>query len=137
MSYTNVKYSKKSKRVSKKIPFAISLYEWSYFRMHSLFREDTKIKRSLEEFGGEFSRPEGCVVHQRYMKRYRCFYTFNDKFLQRALHPGDHFFAGLAGDDQFGDHGIVVWRNGVAGIYVTVNPYTVAARHMQVGDLSG
>src|SRR5258706_3533209 len=96
-----------------------------------------KVKRRLQEFSGELSRPEDGIVHQFEMEGNSGFHAFDNKLTQRAFHTGDYFFTRLAADDEFGNHRIVVGWNSIACIYVAIDPNAVPAGHMQIRNLTG
>jgi len=54
-----------------------------------------------------------------------------------ALHTGDGNLAGSTGDDEFGDHRIVIGGHGVAGIDVGIDAHTLAAGSIPKLDGAG
>ena len=70
------------------------------------------------------------------MKRNGGFDALNHKLLQGAFHAGQHFLARLPAHDEFGNHRIVIWRNGVARVHVAIYAHAVAARQVEIGDFA-
>src|SRR5690606_35767668 len=77
------------------------------------------------------------VVHQLAVQRNVGLYTFYHHFGQGNAQTGDSLTTRSAGCNQFGDHGIIMWRNGVTTEYVGIHAHPGPARRVPVGNLSG
>src|SRR5690606_18095534 len=77
------------------------------------------------------------VVHQFAVQRNVGLYTFYHHFGQGNAHTGDSLTTRIAVCNQFGDHGIIMWRNGVTTEYVGIHAHPGPARRVPVGNLSG
>lgn len=59
------------------------------------------------------------------------------QFAQGSLHGRYGFFAGFAMDDDFCDHRIVVWWDGVSGMGMRIDSHAKAAGQIHGMDFSG
>ena len=71
------------------------------------------------------------------MERNGRFDAFHDKLVECPLHFFDALFAGTRPADEFGNHGIVVGRNGIAGVYVRIHANAVPFRTVERNDFPG
>lgn len=65
------------------------------------------------------------------------FYAFDVEFVEGDLEPSDGDFAGLAFDDEFGDHGVVVGGDGESGVGVGVDADASEPRGVPSVDFAG
>src|SRR5690606_8559500 len=97
-------------------------------------RKRAKVEGGLQKFRVELTTPERLVVHEFDVEGDSSLYSFDDELLQRALHPGDDFFARLSANNEFCDHRIVIRRDGIACVNVAVDANAVTAGHVKVCD---
>jgi hypothetical protein len=71
------------------------------------------------------------------MERNGCFYAFNHLFAQCPVHGIDGLFPCLRNGNKLTDHAVVIRRDGIAGIHMAVNTYTMASGGMQHRYLAG
>lgn len=81
----------------------------------------------VEEFGIEISREKALILHQLKVERYRGLYPFYHIFTKRPVHGIDGFMPRLCDGNELADHGVVIGRNDISRIHMTVNPYAVTA----------
>ena len=70
------------------------------------------------------------------MERNRSFDSFNNKLLQRPLHPRNDFLPRLPRHDQLGNHRIIIGWNGIAAVHVAVNPDTMTTGEVQIRNFT-
>src|ERR1700722_10822838 len=71
---------------------------------------------SVEEFRIEISAAEIFIFHELEMERDRCFDTFYHIFRQCPVHCIDGFATCSGYRNDLGNHGVIIWRNGITGI---------------------
>src|SRR3972149_3363696 len=77
------------------------------------------------------------TVHHRLVEGDTGLDADDAKFLQRAPHAQDGFAARLAPADQFGDQGIVIWRDLGAFVHAGVDAHTWTGRYGEARDATG
>ena len=83
------------------------------------------------------SSEELLIAEDRLQEISRCFDICDHQLAQRAGHSADGIRAVFAPDDQFAQHGIVIGRDAVAGINMTVKAHTASAGSIKHFDRSG
>ncbi len=71
------------------------------------------------------------------LERDRRFDAANHELAERAFHAGNGNFSGGTGDDELGDHRIVIRRNRVAGVNMGIDADALAARCIPEIDGAG
>src|SRR5678815_669382 len=70
------------------------------------------------------------------MERNGSFYTLNNILTQCATHSIYSFFTSTCNCNYFSNHGIVIWRNYISSINMTIHPYSMTPRLMEHSDFS-
>src|SRR5690349_4746370 len=84
----------------------------------------------------EITSAECRILHQLFMERNRGLYSFNDEFIQRALHFSNAFLTRWSFADQLCNHAVVIWRNSISCIHMRIHAHTMAFRAMEGSNLS-
>ena len=91
----------------------------------------------VDEVGGVDAAFEVGVLEDGELKRDGGFDAFNHKFVEGASHNVHGFGAVFAVGDKFADHGVVVGRDGIAGVDVGFKAYTSSAGGVKHFDSAG
>jgi hypothetical protein len=76
------------------------------------------------------------IPHQLLMKRHGCFDAFDDEFIQCPFHLGDALFASTGPADQFGNQRVIIRRNRITGINMSIYANAMPFGRMEGGDPS-
>ena len=77
---------------------------------------------------------EARIHHQIAVQRDIGFDAFDQRFAQRRAHARHGLLAGVAVNDELGNHRVVVGRYAVVGVKVAVHPHARPARRVPQGD---
>ena len=98
------------------------------------FGREKELVVLLNEMGVVFPFDEIGGIHDPFQEFDGGFHPGDLVFIKRALHPGDGLLACLPPGDQLGDQRVVIHRDLISFIYISVVPDTQSERYGDVLD---
>ena len=80
---------------------------------------------SFQKFRIKIPAAEIFILHELQMKRNRSLHALYYILGERAVHGVNGFTAGPGHGNDFANHGIIIWRDGISGINVRIYAYPV------------